>query len=245
MFTCTYSEDKNRSSTGLRFHGVAVVVALTLARLTGGQTATRAAEEYTVKFAASFQDHDSSVELEIASAAEKHRLLLSPKRLIWKRSGSITRRFRWGLPLNRPHPMILQCRKSQLAIIFGNRMVASRGRKEGACRFGFEKVHGAELSKFRFQPVDPVRFSDDFMRTEVAGQSFWRRVTGNWSLASAPDVEFAASPFRILVPWPGGEMALRRRQQQPERVYHLRFQQSGQAGPHQLRRPLPRTRHGV
>jgi len=53
---------------------------------------------------------------------------------------------------------------------------------------------GKALTEWRFQPVAPLYFADDFMRT-AGQQGEWKTISGEWALDAAEKPETSANPF--------------------------------------------------
>jgi len=94
-------------------------------------------------------------------------------------------------------PVTVKRRSSWLSVFVGGEMVLSAmdstfaGGGVAAANAGAER-----LLSFRLQPVEPVEFSDDFMRTERASvRGPWSKVSGKWELLSRADQWRAHSPI--------------------------------------------------
>lgn len=96
-------------------------------------------------------------------------------------------------------PLVVQWRNGGLRVIYDGLTVL---RQDGLGKLGgavavTDPEHGLEFDEARCQPVEPVNFADDFMRSgEEKGQ--WEPVTGNWKVHSAPDPSKVANAFTYL-----------------------------------------------
>ena len=141
-------------------------------------------------------------------AVQEYDLKIGPRALILERleSGKPLRLAEAPLPpVGGSSKITVQRRAGKLSVLLGNQLVMDL---EDAARSGGSadaagKV-GASLSGLRLQPVEPVYFSDDFMRQpNEAGE--WTYSSGKWTIQTAGIAERGANPFSLeATPSPTG-----------------------------------------
>jgi len=93
-------------------------------------------------------------------------------------------------------PLAALWRDGDLRVIYDGRTVihaSGLGSIDGGV--GFSSGAGnLNLGDAEFQPVEPVHFADDFMRTADA-PDLWTPVSGNWKLNTDGDTNLGANPF--------------------------------------------------
>ena len=176
----------------------ALALALSSAWLGNALGASRAMEEFCAYFSATFDTEAASLCLSLSSESQSTRLLLTTSSLTFSALHKPERRqVEWRLPLRSPVRFIVQCRKTEVAVTCRGRFMGAFARESGKCLLKTEAAKGVAVSDARFQPYEPVFFSDDFMRTDDADDSVWTAVRGKWQLSKAAQVSYAASPFRL------------------------------------------------
>ena len=176
----------------------ALALTLTTAWLGNADGASRALEEFCAYFSATFETEASSLRLVLASESQSTRLILTTSSLTFSTPPEPSRRqVAWNLPLRSPVSFIVQCRKAGVVVACDGRFGGAFARQPGKCRLKIEAAKGVAVADARFQPYEPVLFSDDFMRADDEDDSVWTTVKGEWQLSKAAQVSYAASPFRL------------------------------------------------
>jgi len=102
-------------------------------------------------------------------------------------------------PTTQGTPLVVQWRAGSLRVVYDGRTLL-RAAKLGALGGGVAitpQKGNLEFTESIFQPVEPVQFADDFMRSATV-PGLWEPATGNWKLNTAGDVNLGANPFSYV-----------------------------------------------
>ena len=121
------------------------------------------------------------------------------------------------------HRLLIKRRPHFITILWDGRQVLSvldATHGKGVCCLRTDA--GATFSDVHYQPVEPIVFADDFMRTQDEGENLgsWQVVAGDWSMQSVLDRTRANPDARVRV----GRVPEARRSANP-------FSLSGQGAP--------------
>jgi hypothetical protein len=96
-------------------------------------------------------------------------------------------------------PVVLQWREGNLRVIYDGHTILRQG-KLSALNGGVavvEEKGNPQLTDPEVQPVEPVQFADDFMRSATV-PGLWETTTGTWKLNTAGDPNLGANPFSYI-----------------------------------------------
>jgi len=90
-----------------------------------------------------------------------------------------------------PSPFLVKERQGRVALLMGSRQAAIG---DGTLWEGKLASTGSALADLLYQPVEPVRFTDDFMRGE-GEEDTWEVVAGDWATKAEGDPKLGVNPF--------------------------------------------------
>jgi hypothetical protein len=145
----------------------------------------------TAHVVVNFQDERNTYRVELTPQA----LNVSEVRSGRSRLLAQARRFYDGVTMT-PASLIIKRNGAFLSVIYGGRTLISVSTNTfRGGRIGYGSMGGsAEFSETRYQPIEPVHFSDDFMRTSNDAAQ-WSVLDGAWRLQAVGDPRLAANGF--------------------------------------------------
>ena len=112
-------------------------------------------------------------------------------RLTRTENGKVAAKAVVSLPLAKDVPFVLKMRRDMVTLLMAGQ---TRGFPLPTRWEGKNARRGMAFADLRCQPIEPVYFTDDFMRTN-AERGAWEAISGLWSTAAEQNPGMGANPF--------------------------------------------------